>query len=69
MANAKPNPNIIPNAKPIDNARGRTTELDKWGNDGEDSLAVRGAQVHRVPETFVYSHLDCENILPKMYRK
>lgn len=42
-------------AKRIDIERGRTTELDKWGNDGADALAVRAAQTHRVPEEFLIS--------------
>ena len=32
-----------------DIARGRSTELDKWGNDGADALAVAGAALHAVP--------------------
>ena len=42
-------------AKRIDIERGRTTELDKWGNDGADALAVRGAQSHRMSDSIVQS--------------
>ena len=35
-------------AKKCDIVRGRTTELDKWGNDGADALAVAGAALHSV---------------------
>ena len=42
-------------AKKIDIARGRSTELDKWGNDGADALAVRGAETHRVSDSIVQS--------------
>ena len=42
-------------AKSIDIQRGRTTHLDKWGNDGADALAVTGASlhVHSVPRELV----------------
>jgi ribonuclease HI len=35
-------------AKRVDIERGRTTEEDKWGNDGADALAVAGAAMHEV---------------------
>ena len=40
-------------AKDIDIQRGRTTHLDKWGNDGADALAVHGASLHCVPPDIV----------------
>ena len=42
-------------AKRIDIERGRTTAVDKWGNDGADALAVQGAEMHRVPAHVVQS--------------
>ena len=39
----------------VDIERGRTTEADKRGNDGADSLAVAGARMHRVSEEVVES--------------
>ena len=32
--------------------------MDKWGNDGADALAVRGASEHRAPENIVQSSMD-----------
>jgi len=42
-------------AKRIDVERGRTTEMDKRGNDGADLLAVAGAAMHRVSDELVES--------------
>ena len=42
-------------AKTIDVQRGRTTERDKWGNDGADVLAVKGADLHKIPENILQS--------------
>ena len=44
-------------AKQIDIDRGRTTQEDKWGNDGADKLAVAGAQMHPVPSEVLESAL------------
>jgi ribonuclease HI len=40
-------------AKPVDVLRGRTTEEDRLGNNGADSLAVAGARMHQVPAEVV----------------
>ena len=42
-------------AKPVDVLRGRTTEEDRLGNNGADSLAVAGARMHQVPVEVVAS--------------
>ena len=39
----------------IDIERGRATKQDKWGNDGADALAVKGAESHRAPDDIVHS--------------
>ena len=44
---------VLGHARRIDIERGRTTEEDKKGNDGADSLAVSGASLHRVPAEVV----------------
>ena len=46
---------VLGHARCIDIERGRTTEEDKEGNDGADSLAVSGASLHRVPAELVGS--------------
>ena len=37
----------------LDIQRGRSSQLDKWGNDGADALAVAGADMHCVPSELV----------------
>ena len=43
------------NATTIDVQRGLTTQRDKWGNDGADVLALKGADLHKIPENIVQS--------------
>ena len=60
----------VNDATTIDVQRGRTTLLDKHGNDGADNLAVAGAQQHAVDEDIVLmstARRECAKCVHRMF--